>query len=195
MGAGGAGATFRTLAVGTVVLCAVAPIPTGCSKYPSSLFLSSVSSKCSLCLRILSLSFSSFSSGCRRRRFSSRREPVTEPVMDVREVWDVSACKCVLGLTSDPSGAWSGWWMALRADRSLRVAYRCAVYSWGAWAVQVCSLHVSGVTLIDQLVLKQSQPEGRPPLSETNGLLVQSESGTLAMEMLPYNNIKKDKSV
>ncbi len=44
--------------------------------------------------------------------------------------------------------------------------------------------------------LEQSQPEGRSPLLVTNGLLVQSESGTLAAEMLPYkkNNNNKDMS-
>lgn len=120
MGAGGAAATFRILAVGRLV--PVLSLPTaammGCSRNPSSRSLSAASSRCFLCLRMRSFSFSSLSSGWFRLRFSSRWEAepgLVDGVLSPRRVrlgvavtegldsW-LSMLRCAFGVLSSSAG-------------------------------------------------------------------------------------------
>lgn len=119
MGAGGAAATFLILEVGRLeplLLPTVAMM--GCSRKPSSLSLSAASSRCFLCLRIRSFSFSSLSSGWCRLRFCSRweaepglvdgvlsprRDSLGVAVTEGLDSW-LSMLRCALGVLSSSAG-------------------------------------------------------------------------------------------
>lgn len=133
IGAGGAAATFRILVAGILLVPALL-LPTaaviGCSRWPSSFSFSAVSSRCCLCLRMRSLSFSSLSSGWCRLRFSNRCEAepgLVEGVLSPRRMvpgaavtngldsW-LSMPDCALGVLSSSGPSAAGTRTLVRCD-------------------------------------------------------------------------------
>lgn len=133
IGAGGAAATLRILVAGMLLVPALL-LPTaaviGCSRWPSSFSFSAVSSRCCLCLRMRSLSFSSLSSGWCRLRFSNRWEAepgLVEGVLSPRRMvpgadatngldsW-LSMPGCALGVLSSLGPSAAGTRTLVRCD-------------------------------------------------------------------------------